>query len=220
MCSGYDELSKPIHLELNIIEVADKYQRQGVGELICKFIFAQSYPQLQVLTGSTIDVSLPIFSKSRHCKIQYSGYSRNPRVFLSKKNFAKAQKNSSNGFSISIDDTAEYFLIKPYLVNCIKDFPFLEIEEASSLHNTYVLEQPIMVEQNSDIDYKKKGLKLTLFYNGEQIGQKYMKNTSSVEGTNLGNIIFCGKTCIFIGFIDGELGETITDMLSERLQDA
>ena len=56
-----------------------------------------------------------------------------------------------------------------------------------------------------------------------QIGvllKKYIKNTSSLEGINLENIIYCGKTCIFIGFIDGKLGETITDILSERRQDA
>ena len=77
----------------------------------------------------------------------------------------------------------------------------------------YLLDSPIVVPQILERDYSNNHIAIKLFYNGENIAEKRFKDNYSYNGFNDENVIYIAGTCIWIGYLYGDLGSSITNVL-------
>ena len=211
-------INSTINIELDVCEVLKPYRRGGVATLILTYIATKLHPNISVITGSPTEESFPKFLKSPRCQFQFDtkwGYKRGQRMFISMKPIAEPRLSCPDGFAVKIDEESKYYPVIPKSLDEDEEFTLFDVNEEQRIHDIYSLEAPILIAQDKDRNYRKRPVKLSLFYYGASIAEKEFRYEYSGDRPNDENCIFLAGTCIWIGYLYGALGEKVTEILDE-----
>jgi hypothetical protein len=217
----YNNVSQPPNLELDSIEVLKCYQRRGISKLILNYIYTKLHPHVFVITGMPIKESIPVFSNWSLCQFQFEGkYSEYQRMFISRKPFATSTKICPNGFALSLDGQKQYYSIKLSMVKEKEDFSLFKMKDSQSFRDIYLLDEPIIIPQEHERNYQKSPIKADLWYDREKVAEKIFRDSYCCDQYNDENVIYLAGTCVWIGYLYGELGTKVSEILSGSDQNA
>ena len=190
--------------------------------MILSFISTKLHPNVSVITGSPTEESLPVWSNYPLCQLQLDtmwmmdygmGYDERQRFFISMKTFARPSKTCPTGFAMNIDEKPQYYSVTPKHLDTKDELKMFKVNENNHIQHIYLIESPILIAQDKTRDYRKMPLKLSLFYDGESVADKQFRDDYGQDGLNDENCIYIAGTCIWIGYLYGELGAKVTEVL-------
>ena len=212
----YDTSTQGPGLELEVIEVLKSYRGRGVSKLILSFISTKLHPNVSVITGRPTEKSFPLWSNYPLCQFQLDtkwGYDQGQRMFISMKPFARPSKTCPSGFAIRIDDKSQYYPVNPKHLDAEDEFQMFKVDENNGMQDIYLIESPIVIAQDKEREYRKIPITLSLFYDRECVADKKFRDDYGPNGLNDENCIYLAGTCIWIGYLYGELGTKVTELL-------
>ena len=215
----YDTSTQGPGLELEVIEVLKSYQGRGVSKLILSFISTKLHPNVSVITGSPTEESFPVWTNYPLCQFQlvsewgYGCYDQEERMFISMKPFATPSNTCPSGFAIKIDEESQYYPVNLKNLDAEDEFKMFKVNGNNRIQDIYLIESPILVAQDKEREYRKIPIKLSLFYDREFVAKKEFKDDYGYDGLNDENCIYLARTCIWIGYLYGELGAKVTEVL-------